>query len=227
MATQRLHRRKGLRRLPKGRKASAYVRGYQNGSGQEPDPPEGLSHLNDNGGGIIAAGAFEGGADEALGGRRGGLDGVGAAQEVEKLFVEEAIDEAVGAEEEDVAGFVGDGANLGIDKLVAAAEGLLQGGAARMLAGLAFAELSVAVEPADVGVVLAELLDFFAGRGKVINPAVADMGEVHPAGREPAEAQRGLHTVDLLVAGANEDKRAVDLLIELFGSGIESDLLLE
>jgi hypothetical protein len=58
-----------------------------------------------------------------------------------------------------VARLVGHGADLRIDKLVAAAERLLQRGAARMVARLPLVDLAGAEEPADVGVVVAELLD--------------------------------------------------------------------
>ena len=45
----------------------------------------------------------------------------------------------------------------------------------------------------------------------MINPAVADVAEIHPARREPAQAHGGLHAVAFLVAAAEINQRAVDL----------------
>ncbi len=74
-------------------------------------------------------------------------------------FVVEAFGDAVGAEKEDVAGFVGDGADMGIDELVFGAEGFLKSIALGVVASFAFVEFAVALEPADVGVIVGELFD--------------------------------------------------------------------
>src|SRR5260221_6883791 len=151
--------------------------------------------------------------------------GGGGAEKLKQLVVVESLDQAVGAEEEDVGRLVSDGADLGFDKLVAGAEGFLEGGASRMMAGFAFVDLSLAEEPADVGVVVAELLDA-ALPGQVVDAAVADMAEVDPAGGEPAQTQGGLHAAGLVVAGADEGERLVDFAEEFgedFGvAGFES-----
>ena len=39
-------------------------------------------------------------------------------------------------------------------------------------------------------------------RGKIIDPAVTNMAEVHPPRREPAETQRRLHAFAFLVTAA-------------------------
>ena len=51
-----------------------------------------------------------------------------------------------------------------------------------VVACFAFVDFSIPQEPADVGVIVAELLDPALACGQIINPAVADVGEIHPAG---------------------------------------------
>ena len=53
-----------------------------------------------------------------------------------------------------------------------------------------------------------------SARGQIVDAAVADVGEVHPARREPAQAQRRAHAGALLVAAAEKHQRAVDLVEE-------------
>ena len=105
------------------------------------------------------AGVFEGGGDEAFGGGEFFFGGRGRADEFLDVAFPEAVDEAVGAEDEAVAGREGDGAELGFDELVAGAEGLVEGVAHRVGAGFAFVDLALAAEVADVGVIVSELGD--------------------------------------------------------------------
>src|SRR5207244_3770776 len=83
--------------------------------------------------------------------------------------------------------------HLRIDKLVTASKCLLQHVASRMLAGLAFIELAIPKQPTDIGVIVRQLFDRPFAFGKIIDPAVADVAEIHPTRREPGEAQCGFH----------------------------------
>ena len=135
--------------------------------------------------------------DELLGGGLGGEEVVG------DLVVEEAFGEAVGAEEEEVAGLKVDGADLGVDELVVGAEAFLESGAAWVVAGFALGDLAVAAEPADVGVVVGDLAEGAGGAFEVVDAAVADVAKIEPLGGEPAEAEGGAHAVAVVgVAGA-------------------------
>src|SRR5580658_2595773 len=102
------------------------------------------------------------------------------------MVVVEAFHQAVGAKQEDVPGLVTDRADLGVNELISAAEGLLQNVSAWVSAGFALVDLALAQKPADMGVVVGELLDGAGPRGQIIDPAVADVAEVKPGGCEPA-----------------------------------------
>lgn len=173
-----------------------------------------LHRLDDEGGGVVAAGLGKGGGNDGLSGRVL-LIGFCGAQEIKKSAVVEAIDDAVAAEEEDVAGFVGNGANLRFDELVTAAERFLEDVAARMRARFAFVEFAVAEEPADVSVIVAELLYAAFALRQVINARVADVAEEHPTGREPAETEGGFHAAAFFVGIAHVSERAMRLAEKL------------
>ena len=103
--------------------------------------------------GVVAAGVFHGDSTSIFA-------GLVLAQHVHDLMVVEPIHQAVRAEQKDVAAPAAHRADLRIHKLVSAAERLLQDVAARMGARLVFVDFAVAEQPADMGVVLSELLDF-------------------------------------------------------------------
>ena len=84
-----------------------------------------------------------------------------------------------------------------------------------MRAGFAFADFSLAQQPADVGVIGGELFNFRFSAGEMINPAVSDMAEIHAAGGKPAQAHGGLHAGAFVVAGAEIRQRPVDFAIQL------------
>src|SRR5579862_392832 len=136
----------------------------------------------------------------------------GGAEEVEQLAVEEPLHQPVRAEQEEIARFAGDDANLRIDKLVPRAERLLQDGAAGMIPRLAFVELAVAEEPADVRVVVAQLPQPPLPRRQIVNAAVSNVPEHHPPRRKPTQAQGRSHPLALRVAPADEHQRPVDLV---------------
>lgn len=169
----------------------------------------GRGDLDDDGGGVVATGVGHGLGDQALGGVFVGLGGRGGADEFFEGAVPDAVDEAIGAEEETVTGAVADGADVRFEELVTAAEGLLEGAAAGVGAGLAFVDAAVTAEPADVAVVVGDLGEA-ALFGKVVDAAVADVGEIHPFGGEPGEAEGGAHASAFLVAGAEAGDGAVD-----------------
>src|SRR5689334_6458743 len=100
-------------------------------------------------------------------------------------------------------------------------ERLLQGVASGMIAQFAFVDFSVAEKPADIRVVLAQLADA-ARRGEIIDPAVAEMGEIHPARREPREAESRPHPGAFIVALAEMNDGLVDLLDEFREDVIET-----
>ena len=64
--------------------------------------------------------------------------------------------------------------------------------------------------PADVGVIVRQLSEA-AGARQVVDPAVAHVGEIERARREPAEAERGSHPGALLVAVAEVEEVVVDV----------------
>ena len=76
------------------------------------------------------------------------------------LFIEQAFDETVGAEEKNISSFESYGSHLGADKLVPCTEGFLQKVSARVLACLAFVQVTVSVKPTHMGVILSELPQF-------------------------------------------------------------------
>ena len=61
-----------------------------------------------------------------------------------------------------------------------------------------------------MGVIVGELLEP-ARAGQVVDPAVAHVGEIEPARREPAEAERGAHPGALLVAEPEVEEVVVDV----------------
>jgi len=105
------------------------------------------------------AGIFEGGDNEAFGGGAFLFGGRGRADKFLDVAFPEAVDEAIGAEDEAVAGGESDRAELGFDELVAGAEGLVEGVAHRVGAGFAFVDLALAAEVAEVGMIVGELGD--------------------------------------------------------------------
>lgn len=96
---------------------------------------------------------------------------------------------------------MGHGVDLGVDKLVARAEGLLEGVAAGVGAGFAFVDFRLTSQPADMAVVVSDLAER-AVLGQVVNPAVADVKEIESFGSYPAKAQGGAHARAFLVGGA-------------------------
>jgi len=116
-----------------------------------------LAHLNHERGGVVAAGPFERRIHEPF---RGSLpDRIPGPEEIDQVTVIDPVDEPVRAEQEEVAGFERDGAELGFDELVAAAERFLEHVPARVRAGFAFGDFSLTQQPADVSVVVSELFD--------------------------------------------------------------------
>ena len=108
--------------------------------------------------------------------------------------------------------------------MVGAAEGFLEDISARMGAGFPFFDLAVAIEPADVGVIVAELFDGGGALREVLKPGVADVSEEHPGGREPGEGEGGFHAVGFFVAAADEDEGFVNLFVEFFEDVFEVGL---
>src|SRR4051812_17656697 len=133
------------------------------------------------------------------------------ADEFDNGIAVEAFGEAVGAEKKRITGFVADGADLRIYKLIGAAQRFLQDVTLRMRASFPLLEFAIAIEPADVSIVFADLFDRSGVFGKIIKASVADMGEEHPFGREPCERQGGFHAVRLFVTAAHEDEGFVNL----------------
>ncbi len=112
-------------------------------------------------------------------------------------------------------GLVGHGAELRVNELVVAAEGFLEDVATRVSTGFAFVYLSVAQEPVNVRVVLAELFDFAGPCWQIIDAAVADVREIHPARREPAQAQGRFHPGAFVVTVPHVGQRLVDFIEKL------------
>ena len=74
---------------------------------------------------IVPAASRQGGLDNPSGRvRRGGIRIV--PEVFRDAFVQQTVDKTVGAQEEQVAGFDANGAELGFDELVAGTEGLLE-----------------------------------------------------------------------------------------------------
>ncbi len=105
--------------------------------------------------GIVTTGLLDGTLDQELGGVPRFVRGLGISQDAEDLGIKEAIDDAIAAEQKPVAGLVTDGTDLGFGELMPGTEGFLQRVATRMIAGFAFVDFTLPVQPADVGVVLA------------------------------------------------------------------------
>lgn len=175
-----------------------------------------LQHLDHQRGDVVASGGLEGGVDEVVGDGLGRGLGGGSEKLLGDLAVEEALGEAIGAEEEEVAGLEIDGADLGADELVIGAERFLQGGAAGVVAGFALGELAIAAEPADVGIVVGDLAQGAGSALEVVDAAIADVAKVEPLRGEPAEAEGGAHAEALLrVAAAEVLEGGIDLSEEL------------
>ena len=105
--------------------------------------------------------------------------------------------------------------HLRINELISGPESFLKHVAARMIAGFALIEFSISQQPADMRVIVSELLDDSLLCRQVINPAIADMAEIHPARREPAEAQGRFHAATFFVAASHIGERAVNLAEQL------------
>ena len=108
--------------------------------------------------------------------------------------VEEPIDQAVGAKQEQISRLRTPrlrpaGSQIG-GRLPSARCSALR---PRMLARLPFGDLGVAEEPTDVSIVMADLFDSSFQLRQIVDPAVSDMGEIHPARGKPAHAQGRAH----------------------------------
>jgi len=90
-----------------------------------------------------------------------------------------------------------------------------------MGSGFPLGNLTLPKEPADMGVVMRELLDGSVPR-QVIDPAVANMAEEHPLRCEPAETQGGAHPLAFLVESAHPSQVVVDLTDEFIQQIIET-----
>src|SRR5688572_25285911 len=108
--------------------------------------------------------------------------------------------QAVGAKEEGVPRLAGHCANLWVNELVTATKRLLKHVPARMGARFPFLDAAIAQQPSYMRVIVAELFDGPIFRGEIINAAVTDVAEIHPARREPAKAQCRFHAATLFVA---------------------------
>ena len=72
-------------------------------------------------------------------------------------MVVKSIHQTIGAEEKKIAALVADGADLGINKLVAGAQSFLEHIPTRMTPRFAFVEFAVSLKPANVGVIITDL----------------------------------------------------------------------
>lgn len=149
----------------------------------------GLADLDDHRGGIVPAANADPTRDESA--RSVIRAGIGGSEEIFELFVVERFDQAIGADQKAIAFFAVEGSDLWRDELVAAAESLLHGFAARVVARFAFVDFAVAEEPADVGVIFGELGEL--GGGGSIDSTVTNMTEIHAGAGEPAETEGGFH----------------------------------
>ena len=68
---------------------------------------------------------------------------------------------------------------------------------------------------------MANLFDSFLPRGKIIDPAVSDMAEVHPAGGKPAHTQGGAHARAIRIGGAEVHQGFVNFGEKLFEHVLE------
>lgn len=131
------------------------------------------------------------------------------------MTVVEAVGDAIGAEEKNVAGLAGNGAELWIHKLLSSAEDFLEDVSSRMIAGLALVDIAFPKEPANVRVVVADLAQRVFASREVVDTAVADVAEVHPSRREPAQTESCAHAGAFIVAFTKEKDVAVDLVKKL------------
>ena len=86
---------------------------------------------------------------------------------MEDLFevgVVKAVGDAVRAKQKSVAWFNADGTHLRFDKLMTAPQRFLQDVTSRMGFGLPFVDLTISVEPTDIGVIFRNLFDPSRGR---------------------------------------------------------------
>jgi hypothetical protein len=111
-------------------------------------------NLHNQGGCIVPAVVGEGFVYESVGWIGGVPTWISWAEMLEDVVIVKAFRKSVGAKEESVAGFVVDGADLGIRELIAAAECFLEHISPGMGACFPWADHSVAEQPTDVGVVL-------------------------------------------------------------------------
>ena len=113
---------------------------------------------------IVTAGSQHGGIHQALSGIHLWSNGRGGSQQIEQGAVVKPVCQSIRAEQENVTRLAAHRADLRIDKLVVSSQRLLQNIAARMRPRLAFVQLSVAEQPADISIVFAELLDASSAR---------------------------------------------------------------
>lgn len=84
---------------------------------------------------------------------------------------------------------------------MATPERFLQNVTSRVGFKLPLIDLSISVEPTDVGVILRDLLDAARGWQKV-DATISDVSKINPRGSEPAQAECGTHAMAFLVAGS-------------------------
>jgi hypothetical protein len=113
----------------------------------------------------------------------------------------DAVDQAVRADQEAVAGLEGDGGEVRADALVAAADDFVEGGAARVAAVLDFRDFAAFPLAPGGGVVAAELFEQAGARE--VDAGVADVGEVEVFRGEPGEREGGGHAAGLLAGGGS------------------------
>src|SRR5262249_10538375 len=123
------------------------------------------------------------------------------------VVIVQSLHQPVGAQEKHVTSLATDRTQLRVHELVSATQCLLENIPPRMSARLALVDFAVAKQPADMCVIVAELFDLGIFCRKIIQAAVADMPEMHPPWREPAECKRRFHAMTFLITRPEIDER--------------------
>ena len=152
-----------------------------------------------NGCEVVATGAFHGFFDQAFGGIDAGEVRGRREDDFLDAGVPEPVGDAVGAENESIAGFEGDGKDLRFYRIWVTADGALELMFVGAVPCFAFVEFAIAAHSADGGVVFGEL-DHATCFGKVVDATIAYVTEVECVGSEPTDAECGTHSAAFIVS---------------------------
>ena len=145
-----------------------------------------------------------------------------AADQALDTTVKQSFNQAVGTDEEAIAGLTANRAVLRTEVLILATKHLLQRIAPGMIAGLILGNFTTAQLPTDMRMIVTELSNA-ARFGQVIDPAIAHMGKIQPAWAHPTQAQGRAHAAQLLITKPHVRELGVNFRKQLMQHILKTD----